>query len=287
MFINEIVQGNALDILKTMPSDYFNCCITSPPYFGLRDYGNSQQIGLEKTPEEYIKTLVDVFREVRRVLKKDGTLWLNIGDSYASASNKAVSNGYKNKDLIGIPWMLAFALRSDGWYLRSDIIWHKPNAMPESISDRPTKAHEYIFLLSKSERYYYDKNSIKESAVSDHKSGNGFKRNARLSYKNPDGSVRGNEKQWTDVGGKRNRRSVWTVSTKPFKEAHFATFPTDLIEPCVLGGSPEGGVILDPFMGAGTTGIVALKNNRHYCGIEINSDYIQISQNRIKTHLNS
>jgi DNA modification methylase len=312
-----IIQGDALTRLKELPSESVDCCITSPPYFGLRDYGVEGQIGLEESPEAYVSKLVEVFHEVKRVLKKEGTLWLNLGDSYAGSwgnsghrpeldagssyqrekkteyfarggwdqrrevpPNQKVK-GCKPKDLIGIPWMVAFALRADGWYLRSDIIWHKPNCMPESVTDRPTKAHEYIFLLSKSKRYFYDNEAIKEESISGHPSGNGFKRPARVSYQNPDGTARGNDEQWQGVGGKRNKRSVWQVNTVPYREAHFATFPEKLIEPCILAGCPEGGICLDPFFGAGTTGLVAKKLGRHFIGIELNEAYIGMAQKRI------
>ncbi|PWC97735.1 DNA methylase N-4 [Azospirillum sp. TSO5] len=271
----------------------------------MRDYGVDGQIGLEQTPDEYVAKLVEVFREVRRVLRDDGTLWLNLGDSFAgggggnygsgknvvSQGGQQVTNvrnrqswltaaGLKSKDQIGIPWMVAFALRADGWYLRSDIVWSKPNAMPESVRDRPTRAHEFVFLLTKSDRYLYDHEAVKEPAVSDHKSGNGFKRDARLSYKDADGA-RGNDEQWDGVGGLRNLRSVWTVSTKPFKGAHFATFPPDLIEPCIKAGCPAGGIVLDPFFGAGTTGLVARNLGRDCIGIELNPEYIAIAQRRL------
>lgn len=253
-------------------------CVTSPPYFGLRDYGHIGQIGLEETPEQYIAAMVEVFRCVRDVLADDGTLWLNIGDSYASyrdgkatpdttrgdstgtlvpkgsARNRMaatfVGSSVKHKDLIGIPWMLAFALRADGWYLRQDIIWHKPNPMPESVKDRCTKAHEYIFLLSKSDRYYFDSDAMKERSV-------------------------------TDGSFTRNRRSVWSVPTRPYKGAHFATFPTALVEPCILAGSRPKDIVLDPFMGSGTTAEVALQHGRRYLGCELNPDYEPLQQQRI------
>ncbi|MDI9684286.1 DNA-methyltransferase [Burkholderia cenocepacia] len=281
-------------------------CVTSPPYFGLRDYGHDGQIGLEESPEQYINAMVEVFRCVRDVLADDGTLWLNIGDSYATAggsgrqgstgqragrrhtaeiaSSKNAGDGIKPKDLIGIPWMLAFALRADGWYLRSDIIWSKGNPMPESVTDRPTKSHEYLFLLAKSERYFYDHEAVKEPAVSDHPSGNGFKRDARLSYKDGNGA-RGNDKQWTDIGGKRNRRTVWNINTKPYKGAHFAVFPPALVEPCILAGSRPGDAVLDPFFGSGTTGEVAHANSRNFVGLEINPTYAPLQRNRIGNHL--
>jgi DNA modification methylase len=238
---------------------------------------------------------------VHRVLRDDGTLWLNLGDSYAGAGGQSPQAGIladravakvargpkltpasiRPKDLIGIPWRVAFALQADGWYLRQDIIWHKPNPMPESVRDRCTKAHEYLFMLSKSERYHFDSEAIKEPAVSEASSGNGFKRDARLSYRNPGGTARGSEKQWSDVGGKRNRRSVWTVATRPFKGAHFATFPPDLIEPCVLAGCPVGGVVLDPFGGAGTTGLVAQQHGRRAILCELNPEYVEIARARL------
>ncbi|MFG9966929.1 DNA-methyltransferase [Pseudomonas paraeruginosa] len=302
---HEIRVGDCLDALRAMPDQSFHCCITSPPYFGLRDYGMAGQIGLEQTPAEFVTRLVEVFREVRRVLRDDGTLWVNMGDSYAGGGggnySKSVkqtghgehitnvrnrgswldSAGVKAKDLMGIPWRLAFALQDDGWYLRQDIIWHKPNPMPESVRDRCTKAHEYVFMLSKSPRYYYDHEAVKEDAVSDHPSGNGFKRDARESYKNLDGTARGNDEQWTGVGGKRNRRSVWTVPTAGFKGAHFATFPPDLIRPCVLAGAPRGGLVLDPFGGAGTTALVAMQEGRRSVLLELNPEYASIARHRL------
>lgn len=256
----KIIIGDCREVLKTLPEKSVHCCVTSPPYYGLRDYGVEGQIGLEQSPEEYVNELVGVFREVKRVLRDDGTLWLNLGDSYAGSGKgigsdhgKAVftdenirktnwkNTGLKPKDLIGIPWRVAFALQADGWYLRQDIIWQKFNPMPESVRDRCTKAHEYIFLLSKSGKYYFDNEAIKEQAVSTHPSGNGFKRSARVSYQNPDGTPRGNDNLW-EVREKRNKRSVWQVNTKPYKGAHFATFPPKLIEPCILAGTSEKGV---------------------------------------------
>lgn len=354
-------MGDCREVLKTLPDKSINCCVTSPPYYGLRDYGMSEQIGLEKTPEEFIQELTDVFREVKRVLTDDGTLWLNIGDSYWGSGSRGwdftgklkpdvsriqgsdkkynLSNipkctgntgGYKNKDLIGIPWMLAFALRNDGWYLRQDIIWHKPNPMPESVTDRCTKSHEYIFLFSKKPKYFFDYEAIQEPAS--------FATYQRLSQdiENQEGGYtpsKGNGKMkavgyrlgsskygdsndphYQNKSGKewhpqyknlmengqqnhsmherraeglsdetylvRNKRDVWSVTTKPCKEAHFATFPEDLIEPCILAGCPIGGTVLDPFFGSGTTGRVAKKLNRHYIGIELNPEYIEISNRR-------
>ncbi len=279
-------------------------CVTSPPYFGLRDYGHEGQIGLEPTPEAYIAAMVEVFRCVRDVLADDGTLWLNIGDSYAAhpgqrkATDKAGEKqqsvrgaqaapsrsveGCKPKDLIGIPWMLAFALRADGWYLRQDIIWHKPNPMPESVLDRCTKAHEYIFLLSKSERYYFDSHAIAESAQyfgKDNRSGKG---NIRYEGKRTEGDAKANGQQsFVTINETRNKRSVWTVTTKPYKGAHFATFPPDLIEPCILAGSRQGDVVLDPFMGSGTTAQVAVQHGRQYLGCELNPAYEPLQRSRL------
>jgi DNA modification methylase len=305
--LNKIYQGDVLKILKTFPDESVHCCVTSPPYWGLRDYGVEGQLGLESTPEEYVSKMVEVFREVNRVLRKDGTLWLNLGDSYAGSGKGAWSNkevqkeiyvpdkdspqcklkkvpqGLKPKDLVGIPWMVAFALRADGWYLRQDIIWHKPNCMPESVKDRCTKAHEYIFLLSKSKKYYYDNEAIKETAKNANKTislgeKSFSKRQAKGVGVEPSGN--GKSDNYT-VKEYRNKRSVWTVTTKPFKGAHFAVFPEDLIEPCILAGCPEGGIVLDPFMGSGTTAVVALKHNRNYIGIELNPEYIKIAEKRI------
>jgi len=320
--INQVLHGNSLEVLKTIPTGTINTCITSPPYWGLRDYGVEGQIGLEKTPEEYVSKIVEVFREVKRVLRDDGTLWLNLGDSYAGSwgnyaptgqggqrpknterwqrrayedkadwrpptSNK--HEGLKPKDLVGIPWMVAFALRADGWYLRQDIIWHKPNCMPESVKDRCTKAHEYIFLLSKSLKYYYDAEAIKEpiaaSTVERAKSkNNASTRKDKGTAQWQSGLTPEQQDKWysnIDKNTVRNKRSVWTVTTKPFKGAHFAVFPPDLIEPCILAGCPEGGIVLDPFMGSGTTAVVALKHNRNYIGIELNPEYIKIAEKRV------
>ena len=275
-----ILSGDCIEQMRTIPDQSINCCVTSPPYYGLRDYGCDGQIGLEETPDQFIAKLVDVFREVKRVLKDDGTLWVNIGDSYASfrdgkatpdttrgndngtlvpkgnAKNRMAStfreSSVKHKDLIGIPWMLAFALRADGWYLRQDIIWHKPNPMPESVTDRCTKAHEYIFLLTKSQKYYFDHNAMKEKAVS-----------------------------LLDNNAFRNKRSVWSVNVRPYKEAHFATYPSELITPCILAGCPEDGIVLDPFGGSGTTAEVAIKNSRNAILCELNPNYIEIIKNRL------
>lgn len=302
-----ILTGDCLDLMRAMPDESVNCCVTSPPYFGLRDYGHDGQIGLESTPDAFVARLVEVFREVRRVLRDDGTLWLNLGDSYARTggtdrqvsptaavgstrntleqmsdrSGNASAIGMKHKDLIGIPWRVAFALQADGWYLRQDIIWHKPNPMPESVTDRCTKAHEYLFLLSKSPRYFYDAEAIKEPSV-DPESHKGMRPRAEDKRK---GDPLFATKVGASAAGKsyptRNRRSVWSVTTKPFKGAHFATFPPDLIRPCILAGCPKGGTVLDPFGGAGTTGLVAWREGRDAVLCELNPEYVSIAQNRL------
>lgn len=313
-----ILHGDALSVLKTIDDESINCCVTSLPYYNLRDYGVKGQIGLEETPEQYIQKLIEIFREVKRVLKSDGTLWVNIADSYAGSgkgrskggavkmknfsekqkTNRGAINGIltkttcencKPKDLIGIPWMLAFALRADGWYLRQDIIWHKPNPMPESVKDRCTKSHEYIFMLSKSPRYYFDNKAIQEPATTYSdlqrrvKNGHGeWKTKKAASTYAVSGTGRSRESLYT-VGGKRNKRDVWSVTSKPFKGAHFATFPPDLIEPCILAGCPEGGIVLDPFGGSGTTGMVAKNNGRDFILIELNPEYIKICEDRTNT----
>jgi len=406
MTTSQILQGDALSVLKTLESGSVQCCITSPPYFGLRDYGTAAwvggdpdcdhkgnpmrtkanintncgtgtdvknatareffketcgrcgairkdgQLGLESTPKEYIANLVAVFAEVHRVLKKDGTLWLNLGDSYAgsgrgrdadgtpnpsigekqatnigaitgrvvnpdSFSRKAIEagsignwvkppEGYKQKDLMGIPWRVAFALQEAGWYLRQDIIWAKPNPMPESVTDRCTKSHEYIFLLTKSRHYHYDHEAIKETASTNEGRPAGIVRDRIYDYdskervlrpNNNRGSWKGSTNRDRTAGNRngegastldgiehrtRNKRSVWHVATQPSKLAHFATFPTKLVEPMILAGSREGDTILDPFNGTGTTGLVALRNNRNYIGIELNPEYIEISEERLK-----
>lgn len=263
---SEIFHGDAREIIGQMHDKLYSCCVTSPPYWGKRDYGYDTQIGAEVELEEYIESLVQVFRAVRRKLRDDGTLWLNIGDSYTSGNrtwraedkkNPArgmsyrppTPTGLKPKDLVGVPWRIAFALQSDGWYLRSDIIWHKPNCQPESVKDRPTMAHEYIFLFSKSEKYYYDFESIKEPT--------------------------------TDREKMRNKRTVWHVNTEPFPDAHFATFPEELIKPIILAGSRENDIVLDPFFGSGTVGVVCNKLNRRFHGIELKEEYIKIAEKRI------
>lgn len=304
--MQKIFHGNCLDVLKTLDDNSIDCCVTSPPYWGLRDYGNEDQLGLESLPEKFVENLVSVFREVKRVLKKEGTLWLNLGDTYFGGRNscgssktlskkQASSKGaigqisgkikfnheiLKPKDLVGIPWRVAFALQADGWYLRQDIIWHKPNPMPESVRDRCTKAHEYIFLLSKSPKYYFDSQSIKEPAVSAGQRRGGGKKYSRNAFVANRTDAQRLDRYGTTPSS-RNRRSVWTVSNKPFKGAHFATFPPDLIEPCILAGAPQDGIVLDPFMGSGTTGMVAKKHNRSFIGIELNAEYIEIAKKRI------
>lgn len=289
-----VLLGDALEQLRDLADESVNCCVTSPPYFGLRDYDVPGQIGLESTPEEYIEKLVGIFREVRRVLRHDGTLWLNIGDSYATSSGaqpprntrnsyghtkKRVPCGYKRKDLIGVPWMLAFALRADGWYLRQDIIWSKPNCMPESVRDRCTKSHEYIFLLSKSEKYFFDAKAISEPTTQ-----YGRKRKDRFGGNKYLGVYHSEGGTYTQKAEK-NKRDVWSISTKGFKGAHFAVFPEELVKPCILAGCPESGVVLDPFMGSGTTGVVAKKLWRDFIGIEINQKYLSMAQERIKTSI--
>ncbi len=305
--LNKIYNMDCMEGLKQLDDNSINCCVTSPPYWGLRDYGVEGQLGLESTPEEYVAKMVEIFREVKRVLRKDGTLWLNLGDSYCGTGNKgeykdpkyldgrngqkvALNNkikGLKSKDLVGIPWMVAFALRADGWYLRQDIIWHKPNAMPESVKDRCTKAHEYIFLLSKSRKYYYDNEAIKETAKNANKTislgeKSFSKRQAKGVGVEPSGN--GKSDNYT-VKEYRNKRSVWTVTTKPFKGAHFAVFPEDLIEPCILAGCPAGGVVLDPFMGSGTTCMVAAMYQRNFIGFELNPEYCKMAEKRIEPYL--
>jgi DNA modification methylase len=304
--MNSIVFGDCRETMRKWASEgvRVQTCVTSPPYYGLRDYNHEGQIGLEQTPEEYIKAMVDVFRCVWDVLADDGTLWLNIGDSYASAwasgRRNVIGNGsrdnrinrltgdLKEKDLIGIPWMLAFALRADGWYLRQDIIWHKPNPMPESVTDRCTKAHEYIFLLSKSQKYFFDKSGMQEKAVGGSKgAASSFKRTnskrgvADVCPASPMPTHRADREDVRYDGPTRNRRSVWSVATKPYKGSHFATFPPALIEPCILAGSRKGDVVLDPFMGSGTTAAVALQHGRQYLGCELNQEYETLQQQRI------
>jgi len=298
--MGKIINGDCLEVLRTLPDESVNCCVTSPPYYGLRDYGIDGQIGLEETPDEYIGKLVAVFHEVKRVLRSDGTLWVNIGDTYNGTKkgntevvkHKAVADsnefvkkkwgGCKQKDLIGIPWMLAFALRADGWYLRQDIIWHKPNPMPEPAKDRCVKSHEYIFLLSKNPQYYFDYQSIQEGANPKYKYHYNSMFNVGQKEVNGGGRPNGssNTAGMKTYTGKRNKRDVWSITTKPIHDAHFATFPEDLIKPCILAGSPKEGIVLDPFFGSGTTGRVAEMLGRDYIGIELNPEYIEISEKR-------
>lgn len=310
-----ILPGDCLDVMGTMPDASVQMCVTSPPYWGLRDYGVAGQLGLERTPDEYVARMVAVFREVKRVLRDDGTLWLNLGDSYASIGGGKDGGydggilasagredeagtrlrqrvggrfGLKAKDLVGIPWRVAFALQADGWYLRSDIIWAKPNPMPESVTDRPTKAHEYLFLLAKSPTYYYDAAAIAEPAVYDAPTGtesDSAKRYETLSGRGDSGRKSNGAGYYRSGNAwdpaRRNRRSVWTVATQPFREAHFATFPPKLIEPCILAGSARGDTVLDPFGGAGTTGLVADRLGRNAVLIELNPEYAAMARARI------
>ena len=299
-----ILFGDCRETLCAFLPNSARMCVTSPPYYGLRDYGGEDsQIGQEQSPEEYVEEMVDVFRKVRDVLTDDGTLWVNIGDSYYNyrpGKGQALAkqtlatsyqdhptncprrgnkiDGLKEKDLIGIPWMIAFAIRADGWYLRQDIIWHKPNPMPESVKDRCTKAHEYIFLLSKSKYYHYDNEAIKEPVKQDW----GTRDRSKGKYHNPGTGLQphsGLTKSYT----KKNKRSVWSVNKKPYKGAHFATYPEELIEPCILAGSEKGDIILDPFMGSGTTAVVAKKNSRSYYGCELHKEYASLQTDRIRT----
>jgi DNA modification methylase len=297
-----IYCGDCLEILKTLPTESVNCCVTSPPYYGLRDYGVSGQIGLEQSPNEYVAKIVDVFREVRRVLRVDATLWLNLGDSYAANRGNGASgigekqktnvganlgklvcpDGLKPKDLIGIPWRVAFALQADGWYLRQDIIWHKPNPMPESVKDRCTKAHEYMFLLSKSARYYYDAEAIAEPLVYPNETRRPLGSKGAWQIDGREQRENGGGKPYDGYPSTRNKRSVWTIPTKPYKGAHFATFPPALVEPCILAGCPVGGTVIDPFFGSGTVGAVAVKHGREFVGIELNPKYIALAEKRIR-----
>lgn len=334
--MNKIEFGNCIDIMQKWIDEgvKVNTCVTSPPYYGLRDYGTAtwiggdkdcnhwrdshtsertttgqknsvkhggiadsiyksvckkcgairqdEQLGLEETPKQYVDSMVRVFRLVRELLTEDGTLWVNIGDSYAMSSMRGKNSSFnsKAKDLMGIPWMLAFALREDGWYLRQDIIWHKPNPMPESVRDRCTKSHEYIFLLSKSPKYYFDNEAIKEDAIHSNRKAGNSKPQKGVDEKFMD-TRGGLFEEQQKVYEKRNKRDVWSVNVKPYKGAHFATFPMELIEPCIKAGCPDGGIVLDPFMGSGTTAQVALINNKQYLGCELNKDYKNLQDERI------
>lgn len=307
--MNKVLFGDCRDSMRKLIADgvKVQMCVTSPPYFGLRDYGVDGQLGLEETPEQYITNMVEVFRLVRNLLSDDGTCWINIGDSYASSPTGADSKkskleggkqtqheggkrpnkiigGLKPKDLIGIPWMLAFALRADGWYLRQDIIWHKPNPMPESVTDRCTKSHEYIFLMSKSERYYFDNEAIKEPLTRPEEA----LRKTPAKFGGADKHIEAGKQSRLHSGneyigtndGKRNKRSVWEVATQPYSGAHFATFPPALIEPCILAGSRPGDIVLDPFFGSGTTGQVSQSLGRQWIGCELNPLYAELQNDR-------
>jgi DNA modification methylase len=295
-----ILTGDCREMLAALPAESVQTCVTSPPYFGLRDYGHAGQIGLESSPAEFVEQLVEVFRAVRRVLRDDGTLWLNLGDSYAATTKGSsgvgknatnvgtlladrswrVPPGLKAKDLIGIPWRVAFALQSDGWYLRQDIIWHKPNPMPESVRDRCTKAHEYVFLLSKSERYFYDADAVSEplSAGTIERLRSGP---VQAKKDQPKNSVRGDGGGEYFGGDSRNRRSVWSITSEPYPEAHFATFPSELPRLCILAGSKVGDTVLDPFAGSGTTLQVALELGRQAIGCELNPAYVELINRRL------
>ncbi|MDA4846416.1 DNA-methyltransferase [Hoeflea poritis] len=306
----KLITGDCLDVLQTLPDLSVQTCITSPPYWCMRDYGVDGQLGLEGTPNEFVGVLVEVFAEVHRVLKDDGTLWLNLGDTYGASGGNSLNLLYKSfdkfggfgkaalverrtsipkKNLIGIPWRVAFALQDEGWFLRQDIIWHKPNPMPESVKDRCTKSHEYIFLLTKSPQYYFDVDSIREEPVTTPKaSAKGYGGQSWHEHRKDltAGNIKVGKSLTHPLG--RNKRSVWSVNTKPYKGAHFATYPPDLIRPCVLAGAPKGGVVLDPFMGSGTTGAVALEHGRDFIGIELNPDYVKLAKLRISAaNLNS
>ena len=305
-FLNDgdvrLYLGDCVEVMRIFPDRSVQTCVTSPPYWGLRDYGIKGQIGLEETPDGYVERLVAVFREVKRVLRDDGTLWLNLGDSYTGSAISGGANqnaggpavrvtgvpanvgiGLKPKDLVGIPWRVAFALQADGWYLRSDIIWAKPNPMPESVTDRPTKAHEYVFLLSKSARYFYDVDAIAERAS--FPEGNGNSAEDKYVSKGLSGDRRFSTKAGLHLLGPRetrNARSVWTISTKPYPDAHFATFPPELPERCIKAGSREGDTVLDPFIGSGTTALVARQLGRNAVGIDLSAEYLTLAAKRLQ-----
>jgi site-specific DNA-methyltransferase (adenine-specific) len=306
-----LYQGDCLAVMRSLPAESINCVVTSPPYFGLRDYGHPDQIGLEATVAEYIGKLVEVFEEVRRVLRSDGVCWLNLGDSYASSGgvsqpHRNSSNGFsgsdgqrtqgyalagggfkrpdisktiKPKNLCLIPHRAAIALQDSGWYVRSEIIWHKQAPMPESVQDRCTRSHEHIWMLTKEEKYWYNAEAVKENAVSNHPSGNGFKRSPRLSFLNEDGTPRGNDNQWIPTE-KRNLRDVWTLPPSPNTEAHFATFVPEIPRRCILASCPQNGTVLDPFVGSGTTAFVAKELGRKAIGIDLNPDYLALAADR-------
>lgn len=304
--LNKVYPGDCLKLLKKLPDGFVQCCITSPPYWRLRDYGVTGQLGSEDTPEEYVRALTEIFNEVRRVLKPDGTVWLNLGDAYWGSGKAGRNSNYqarhrefgqpfkntarfgqpttgkhpeiKNKDLIGLPWMVAFALRKQGWFLRQDIIWHKPNSMPESVTDRCTKSHEYIFLLSKSQKYYYDLNAIKTAA----KGKTLYDRTARVSRKGVNDKLVNCFRKQRGPYDTANRRSVWSIVNVPFKGSHSAAFPPQIPELCIKAGSKEGDIILDPFMGAGTTALAAARIDRQYIGFELNPEYIHLAEERLR-----
>ena len=307
--INTILHGDVLDKLKEIETESIQCVVTSPPYWGLRDYGSDGQLGLEETPELYVENMVNVFREIKRVLKDDGTCWLNLGDSYYGGGWKGASLNknsgdiqkahkgthcgeqikhdpkhpiIKTKDLVGIPWRVALALQADGWYLRQDIIWHKPNPMPESVQDRCTKAHEYIFLLTKSANYFYDADAVREPVAESSigRLNQNIDQQVGTTRANGGKKSNGNLKAVGDIEKGRNKRSVWTITTKPYKEAHFAVFPPKIPELCIKAGSKEGDIVLDPFFGSGTTGWVAQRLGRKWIGIELNAKYIKIAEKR-------
>ena len=310
--VNKILCGDALSVLKSLPSDSVHCCVTSPPYYGLRDYGVDGQIGLEQTPGEYVARLTEVFREVRRVLTPEGTLWLNIADSYAGSGKGAGKwstdhpakgkqryiytaedpaarlpkewPGVKPKDMIGIPWMLAFSLRTDGWYLRSDIIWHKPNCLPNSMKDRPVNCYEHVFLLAKSKKYHFDYTALQvpmaESSKARYRRGFYASKYAEGAPGQPSQTIN-QPRPGEEAPAMRRGRDIWTIGTNNYRAAHFATFPVELVKPCLLAGCPEGGIVLDPFFGAGTTGVAALMLGRQYIGIELNPDFCEIARKRI------
>ena len=311
--LNKSILGDCRDVMRQLIDEGFKVqtCITSPPYYGLRDYGMEGQLGLEETPQAYIEAMVEVFSDLWDLLEDDGTLWLNIGDSYSShkdckstsqslakgtakenahVMDKGVSRvrdskmlksqGFKNKELIGIPWMLAFALRADGWYLRQDIIWHKPNPMPESVTDRCTKSHEYVFLLTKSEKYYYDNEAIKENSVTYGNDARSDKGNIRYEGKRTEQNDSKAQESFVTITEKRNKRSVWSITTKASSDAHFAVMPEDLVEPCILAGSKVGDIVFDPFMGSGTVGKVAQALGRKWLGAELNPEYMKIQDKR-------
>jgi len=320
MELNKFTQGEALEQLRKMPDNLVHCIVTSPPYWGLRNYGVDQQLGMEHTPEGYIQNMVDVFRECRRLLRDDGTLWLNLGDTYmggkgANGASQAYSQHtnainqvalhttapgefrpndrphpfIKAKELVGIPWRVALALQADGWYLRQDIIWHKPNPMPESVTDRCTKAHEYIFLLTKGKKYYYNAAAIAEKAIYSNVAGmdsTGYKDAMKFNKKMAGTGLQSKRKDYPGADiGTRNKRSVWPIATIPYKDAHFATFPEELPRLCLLAGCPVGGIMLDPFSGAGTGPMVARMLGINFYAIELNPKYIKLAERRLKKRL--